>query len=434
MTLPTMANMTNAAPQPGQQIVAILSVDTVNMTAQGQSRQGSVSIVIDLRYHVGAVHVMPSVGEQWTIKRFSTAWVLVSKLPQNTAELLTPPVEGQVQVGSTGTTQGPLHLNGSQVTVNAPLAVQTTTALTRPDPSQYPPGTHIYDTDLGRPIWSNGTDWHDAAGHTFYVADVDLSVTAADPATTHWAAKADAGLTITATQSNTVKAHAQVDAALAVTAESDPTMQAGNHLTANAQLSVTTSSDGSTDLAVNVDAEQIVTMTPPTVMSRGQGMDSSRSLNVQFAAAGEKTFDTEQQATATTTAAMRQEVNADSALNFITASTTADFAHDMSADADLAVTAESGAGVPTDLTADSWQMIQASRTAEATSSADVHHDLTANSSLDTTVTTTTEAAHGTSADAELEVTAEPDADPAQPQDLTADAWQMIHAYRTGEVE
>ena len=429
MTLPTMANMSNAAPQPGQQVVAILAVDTVNMVAQGQSRQGSVSISIDLRYHVNAIHVMPAVGEQWTIKRFSTAWVLVSKLPQNTAELLTTPVEGQVQIGSTGSTQGPLHLNGSQVTVNAPLAVQTTTATTRPDPALYPPGTHIYDTDLGRPIWSNGTDWHDATGKTFYTADCSLELIASAPATLHWGAHANADLTITASGEGLVQQGAHAEASLAVTAESDSDMQAGRHFFGTANQVIVASSLTEAHHEALADAEQTITVQSLFTASRGQGMDATRNVEFQFGAAGEKTFDAEQTVTAAPTGGMTQEMGADVLDGFVYAGTTAEMAHSFTVDADLEVTADSGADVPKDITAESWQMIQASRTAGMESPG---QDLQADAHGVVTAAPTAELVKATTADAELEVTAEPDAGPSGT--ITADAWQMIQANRTGEVE
>ena len=136
-----------------QQIVAITSVDLVGMKALGYTRQGAVDVPVDLRYHVGAIHVIPAVGEQWQIQRFGLAWVLMAKLPYNTTDLLTEPVEGQVQIGSTGATQGPLYLNGSQINLNAPLNTLSVTAATRPDPASVPAGTQIYDADLGLPLW-----------------------------------------------------------------------------------------------------------------------------------------------------------------------------------------------------------------------------------------------------------------------------------------
>lgn len=434
MALPSASNLSTS--KPGQQVVAITSIDTVNMKATGTNRQGSVGVSIDLRYHVGAVHVMPMLYEQWIVAPQGMGWVLVSKLPHNTTDLLTDPVPGQVQIGSTGSEQGPLHLNGSQIAVNAPLSVQTTTALTRPDPALYPPGTHIYDTDLNMPIWSNGTDWHDATGRTFYTADCSLELTASDPTTTlRWGAHTGSELAITAGLDNAVRQDAQAEASLAVTAESDSEMRAGQHFIAHADQVIVASRGTEIHHEAIADADQTINVVSLFIGSRGQGMDAERRVQAQFGAAGDKTFGSDQSIAASTTAELQQSINAESVINLIGASTTAELAHDMSADAELALTAESGAGVPTDLTADAWQMIQANRTAGATSSADpIPQEFTADSSLDTVAATTAEVVQGTSGDAELEVTAELDADPAQSQNLTADAWQMIQAYRTGEVE
>ena len=147
----------------GSQVASIVSVNLIDMKAVGYTRYQS-NVDIDLRYHVGGVHVTPAVGEQWRIERFGMNWVLQNKLPKNTTDLLTDRAQGQVQIGSTGLTQGPLHLNGSQVSVNAPLAVLAVSTAERPAPSSLPAGSHIYDTTLSKPIWTNGTSWTDATG------------------------------------------------------------------------------------------------------------------------------------------------------------------------------------------------------------------------------------------------------------------------------
>lgn len=43
-------------------------------------------------------------------------------------------------------------------------ATPTTDTAERPDPATVGVGIMFYDTTLGRPIWSNGVVWHDAAG------------------------------------------------------------------------------------------------------------------------------------------------------------------------------------------------------------------------------------------------------------------------------
>ena len=52
---------------------------------------------------------------------------------------------------------------GKPVFEGEPLGVRGPTA-SRPDPATLGPGTQWYDTTLGRPIWSNGAAWTDAAG------------------------------------------------------------------------------------------------------------------------------------------------------------------------------------------------------------------------------------------------------------------------------
>jgi len=97
------------------QPVAITSVDTVKRTATAMTRRGS-TIMVDLNYAAGAVHVTPAVGEQWFVTlENSMNYRLVSKLPANSANLNTQVSEGQVRVGSSG----PLELDGAQVNVNS---------------------------------------------------------------------------------------------------------------------------------------------------------------------------------------------------------------------------------------------------------------------------------------------------------------------------
>ena len=78
MTLPSAANLSTSF-KAGQQVVAITSIDTVNMKATGCNRRGR-RVSIDLRYHVGAVHVMPMLYEQWIVAKQGMSWVLVSGL------------------------------------------------------------------------------------------------------------------------------------------------------------------------------------------------------------------------------------------------------------------------------------------------------------------------------------------------------------------
>jgi hypothetical protein len=117
-------------------------------------------VQIDISHFVGAVEVTPAVGEQWMIIRDRSIWKLDQQLPHNIPSTLEPRYEGQTRIGSSG----PTELDGSQVNANAPLRAQNTTTAGRPDAKLVSPGSHIYDTTLNKPIWSDGTSWRDAAG------------------------------------------------------------------------------------------------------------------------------------------------------------------------------------------------------------------------------------------------------------------------------
>src|ERR1700752_1251617 len=94
-------NMMSTATQ--TQVVAITAVNFTGdyPRAQGYTRQQTY-VDIDLRYHVGAIHVVPRVGEQWYLQRMGKSWALDRKLPPTTMVLNTiadNPVPGQVQIG-----------------------------------------------------------------------------------------------------------------------------------------------------------------------------------------------------------------------------------------------------------------------------------------------------------------------------------------------
>ncbi len=356
MTLPSASNLSTA--KEGEQVVAITNIDTVNMRATGTNRQGSVGVDIDLRYHVGAIHVMPMLYEQWIVARQGMAWVLVSKLPHNTTDLLTEPVAGQVQIGSTGTTQGPLHLNGSSISVNAPLSVQTTTATTRPDPASFPAGTHIYDTDLGRPIWTNGSDWHDATGRTFYVADCRLELTASIPSSGYWDAYAASGLAITAKSEAAVSQGAHVEAGLEVTAAGSVDLRAGLHYIAHSEQIVIATSGGAAERGMSIDADQAATATLSGGTIHDQTADAAIRLRIQVNAEGEDFFSvTPLDITAAPTGGMTQEMSAEVLDADVSVATTADFTQTLTADAELVIDATPLADHPRALTADAKQWI-----------------------------------------------------------------------------
>ena len=141
-----------------RQVVGIIGVDPIAGVASGLNKFHTL-VRINLAHQVGGLHITPALNEQWFIERVQGSWVLLNKLNWNTPETLTPPGVGQTQVSA----QSILHLNaGSYVSVNAPLGTQA--AATRPDPTTVPAGTQIYDTTLKKPLWSDGTAWHDATG------------------------------------------------------------------------------------------------------------------------------------------------------------------------------------------------------------------------------------------------------------------------------
>ena len=111
-------------PQIARQAAAILNVDAASNTATGMVR-GEKPVIIDLSYHVGAIQLTPSRGEQWYIVQApwptpkpGVTWILDSKIPFNTPEITLPATEGQQQIG---TGAGPIQLHGTQINANGPL-------------------------------------------------------------------------------------------------------------------------------------------------------------------------------------------------------------------------------------------------------------------------------------------------------------------------
>lgn len=166
MTSPSGFARNSAATQ-AQKAVAIQNVDLLGLKAYAYTREES-GIEIDLRYHAGAVHCIPSTGDQWIVRRFANTWILVSQLPYNGTELLTiadAPQQGMTQVGSTNPSGlGPTYLNGSVVIATAPFRVPAVATSDRPNPA--PAGTHVFDSTLDKPIWSTGSGWVDGTGAT----------------------------------------------------------------------------------------------------------------------------------------------------------------------------------------------------------------------------------------------------------------------------
>lgn len=139
--------------------IGIESIDVVGQSATGINSNGTY--YIDLSYYVGAVSVTPTVGDQWMIQQINGQWRLDHRLPFNDPNANITPTQGQHIVGSG---QGPVELSGTQVNVLAPLSLASYTTATLPAATSVPAGTHVYDTTLGKPVWSNGTAWTDATG------------------------------------------------------------------------------------------------------------------------------------------------------------------------------------------------------------------------------------------------------------------------------
>ena len=142
---------------------AITSVDAINQLATMTTAMLG-TITVDTSYLVGAVQVTPTIGDQWQVEKINGNWRLKGQLPFNTPnDTAVTPTSGQHVVGSG---QGPIELQGTQINANAPLATQAVPTAARPDATSVPAGTQVYDATLGQPIWSNGTNWHDAAGES----------------------------------------------------------------------------------------------------------------------------------------------------------------------------------------------------------------------------------------------------------------------------
>jgi len=152
--------------------VAITSVDAVNQGAHGVSNVGTL-LYVDTSYYVGAVSVTPSVGDQWVVKLINGQWRLDHRIPFNDPnQAAVIPTQGQHIVGSG---QGPIELQGTQINVAGPLSVASYSSSALPPASTVPAGTHVYDTTLGKPVWSNGTNWTDSGGNVT-IAQVTASL------------------------------------------------------------------------------------------------------------------------------------------------------------------------------------------------------------------------------------------------------------------
>lgn len=141
--------------------VTIQSVDVANHSAGTATAWGNV-VYVDTSYYVGATQVTPTVGEQWQIQKLNGDWRLMHRLPFNDPNQTgVVPTQGQHVVGSG---QGPVELQGSTVNVAGPLVIQSYTTAALPDADSLPAGAHVYNTTLGKPVWTNGSVWIDSAG------------------------------------------------------------------------------------------------------------------------------------------------------------------------------------------------------------------------------------------------------------------------------
>ena len=156
-----MSYRTNGSSTVNQTVAAITSVDLVNNLAEAMIRDGStVSVHTDI--HVGAVSVTPKVGEQWVVENAIGGWRLLTRLPYNDpAQAQIPAVEGQSRLG---TGSGPVELSGTSINAYSPVVLQNKATTTRPSASSAGAGAMIYDSTLKKPIWSDGSLWHDASG------------------------------------------------------------------------------------------------------------------------------------------------------------------------------------------------------------------------------------------------------------------------------
>lgn len=160
MTAPSYSR--NSPSQQREQLCEIQSVDLINLRAVGASRN-STNLPIDLRYYVGAAHVIPAPGDQWVVRWFGTSWILDFQLPFNTTELATiagNPVKGLTQIGSTNPAgTGPTEINGSTINIKGPLNLNGVPTAGRPDAGTAGRGSIVFDTTLGEIILSDGTAW-----------------------------------------------------------------------------------------------------------------------------------------------------------------------------------------------------------------------------------------------------------------------------------
>lgn len=142
------------------QRVSIQTVDPVAGTATARTRY-TTDLTINTDYHVGAVHVTPAIGEQWYVRRVAGDWVLDHKVSFNTtvkANVISNPVSGTYQIGSSGPDTGPLLLLGSHINAMAPLKLFAGNS-PLPDAATVDEGSLAYDDTAKNVVFSDGTVW-----------------------------------------------------------------------------------------------------------------------------------------------------------------------------------------------------------------------------------------------------------------------------------
>lgn len=137
---------------------AIIGIDPQTRTATAVLRS-RYTVRVNCSYAVGDSIITPALGEQWYIERFDMEWRLAGRIPFNDATLNIEAKPGQVSVGAT---TGPLELNGSKVNLRSSITLHAVSTADRPSAVTAGAGATIYDTDLHKPLHSDGAIWRDA--------------------------------------------------------------------------------------------------------------------------------------------------------------------------------------------------------------------------------------------------------------------------------
>lgn len=137
---------------------SIIGVDPQTRIATALLRS-RYTVRVNCSFAVGDSIITPALGEQWYVERFDMEWRLAGRIPFNDATLNIEAKPGQVSVGSAN---GPLELNGDLVNLRSPITLHAVATADRPDAVVAGAGATIYDTDLHKPLHSDGAVWRDA--------------------------------------------------------------------------------------------------------------------------------------------------------------------------------------------------------------------------------------------------------------------------------